>query len=259
MPSNAMTAISKSPDSQTERVIRKWLVVFAEIFARELTPFLISSWCELLGDLPAATIETACKQVGRTCRFFPTPGEIRAQLDGAEAKGFELEAASEWQNLLSWIRENVFPDTGVQKGAAKLSAPVEYAAKAAGGIFWIERCAADDLVWARKNFIAAYKNVHDTGQVEHLLGAGEAKRILAKLKSPPPANGTQKKLAVVQERDQPSRAEVREVLDRVSAERPRTVSNESQEDLRKKWEEQKARARAWLAPTNPAGSQAASR
>lgn len=259
MPSNAISTISKSQASQTERVIRKWLVVFAELCPRDLTPFLISSWCELLGDLPAATIETACKQVARTCRYFPTPGEIRTQVEAAEVKGFELEAACEWEKLLSWIRENVFPDTGVQKGAPRLSAAVEHAAKAANGIFYIERCSADDLVWARKAFIAAYKNVHETDQVSHLLGEGEAKRILAKLKSPPSANESQKKLAVVSERDRPSRAEVREVLERVTADRPRTDSTESHEDLRKKWEEQKARARAWVAPTIPAGGEVATR
>jgi len=224
---NAISTISKSQASQTERVIRKWLVVFAELCPRELTPFLISSWCELLGDLPAATIEIACKQVARACRFFPTPGDIRAQLDGAEAKGFELEAETEWQKLLNWIDRNVFPDTGIRKGAPGLSAQVEHATKAAGGIFYIESCSEESLRWARKNFISAFKNVHETDQVNHLLSASEAKRILAKLKSPPAGNGPEKKLSVVPEFDRPSRAEVHEFLGGIVAKSPKTGFGES--------------------------------
>jgi len=41
--------------------------------------------------------------------FFPTPGVIRKQVSGAQARGFELETETEWQKLLTWVRDNVYP------------------------------------------------------------------------------------------------------------------------------------------------------
>jgi hypothetical protein len=252
---SAITKIAKSPDSQTERVIRKWLLVFSELFARELTPFLIASWCELLGDLPAPAVETACTQVGRSCRFFPTPGEIRAQLAGAELRGFELEAEREWQSMMAWISVNVFPDTGIQRNAAELAPAIQHAAKAAGGVFYLQRCDEDQLVWARKNFLAALKNVRDTKQTEHLLSDGVAKRIIRQLSSGPRSVRKSIAPAPASSSEKPSVGEVREFLKTVSAERPQVNSAASREDLAKNWRSQKERLAARAAelgiPTPP--------
>jgi hypothetical protein len=226
-----------------------------------LKPEHFALYGEALGHLSPEQLKAAFLKTAQTCRYFPKPADILAQIEVAETKGFQLESEREWQKLLVWIRRHVFPDTGVERNAPRLPAAVEHAAKAAGGIFYIERCSSEDLVWARKNFLAAYTNVHETGQAEHLLSDGNAKRIWRELNAGP--QPIQKQFASVPiveiGSDRPSRAEVREVLDRVSAERPRTEPNESQDAMREKWEEQKARARAWVAPTNPAGSQAASR
>jgi len=175
-------ATSQQPDSQIEKVVRKWLVVFGSLFQREITPLLIGAWCELLADLDARMLEKACAEAARTCRFFPSPGEIRALLKQAESNSFELKAETEWQKLLTWVSNNVFPDTGIRRGAPRLSPAVEHAAKAAGGVDFLERCSKHELVFARKTFLAAYANVHETVQVEHLLGDGEAKQILSRLK-----------------------------------------------------------------------------
>ena len=75
----------------------------------------------------------------------------------------------------------MFPDTGIRRGAPRLSPAVERATRAVGGLNFIERCSEEELVWWQKNFLTAFTNVHETGQVEHLLGEGEAKRILARL------------------------------------------------------------------------------
>jgi hypothetical protein len=167
--------------SPPELVIRKWLVVFGTLFNREITPFLIGSWCELLSGLSVPQIEQGCKQIAKTWTFshFPTPGAVLTQFEKANEKGLELESETEWENLLDWTDKNYFPDTGIRKGARQLSATTQHAARAAGGFRWIATCPESELIWCRRTFVAAYKNVHETGQLEHLLGNGEAKRILA--------------------------------------------------------------------------------
>jgi hypothetical protein len=194
MPNNKLARISSPPESRsTEQAIREWLVRFAELHRKNgapypLTPIMTSVWIESLIDLNTDVLEEACRRfVKAGCRReFPVPADIRAQIDQAEAKGFDLEAETEWQKLLAWVRENVFPDTGVRRGAPRLAPGIEHAAKAAGGVYFIERCSEEQLVWCRKNFLAAYKNVHETGQIEHLLGDVEAKRVLARLRAGPP-------------------------------------------------------------------------
>jgi len=182
----------------------------------------------------------------KTWRFpnLPLPGDVRAQLDQAEANGFDLEAETEWQKLLTWIRENVFPDTGVRRGAPHLPPAVEHAAKAAGSVYYIERCSEDQLGWCRKTFLAAYKNAHETSQAEHLLGTGEAKRILARLRAGLPER---KQLPRPTENpgQAPNREEVRAVLRSVMEKKPVQSQEPSRDELAAKWAEQKERARQW--------------
>lgn len=171
----------------TELVVRKWLVVFGELFHREISPFLIASWCEVLAPLTPEQADRGCAQIAKTWTFshFPTPGAVLSQFDKVEEKGFALESEQAWEKLLAWVRDNYYPDSGIRKGAPRLPAAIEHAARAAGGFSYIERCSQDELVWCRKTFLAAYKNVHETEQVEHLLSDGAAKRILAGFSKPP--------------------------------------------------------------------------
>jgi hypothetical protein len=213
---------------------------FVAVTGKDASAALFEIWDEQLRDIAPNRIALACDRLMKTWRYpnLPTPGDVRAQLEQAEEKAFELEAEREWEKLLAWVRENYFPDTGIRRGAPQLSAATTHAAHAAGRFSYIERCSQEQLVWCRKTFLAAYKNVHDTGQVEHLLSDGEAKRILARLSAP--AVLTPKQLPPEPEVPLPPRAEVRKVLDRV-AQIP------SQEEWEARKRDLKQRANAWIA------------
>jgi hypothetical protein len=186
MPTLLKEKIESRRDSpSTEFVIRKWLVILGSLFNREITPFLIGSWCELLAHLSPAQVEQGCRKIAQSWTFshFPTPGAVLAQFSNAQEKGFRLESENEWEKLLSWISNNFFPDTGIRKGARPLTPQVEHAARAAGGLRFLESCTRDQLVWAKKNFLSALANVHETDGVKDLLGEGEAKKILATMSS----------------------------------------------------------------------------
>jgi hypothetical protein len=239
MPNSALVTTSK-PRASSSDVARQWLVTFGEICGREITPALAAIWAGQLGDIAPDLLHQACDRLAKTwsSNFLPTPGSVRAQIDQAEAKGFELETETEWQKLLAWVRQNVFPDTEIRRGAPSLTPAVEHAAKAAGGIYFIERCSDDQLVWCRKTFLAAYKNIHETRQVELLLGDGDAKGILARLVAGPESP---KQIVSTLEDVQgplPPRAEVRAVLERI-AEIP------SEEEWERRKRDLKHRASEW--------------
>lgn len=93
-----------------------------------------------------------------------------------------------------------------------------HALKAAGDLSYLFNCSREDLQWARKRFVAAYTLIYETGQDEHLLGAAEAKRVLARIKAGPP----REQLAPLTPSGQPEssgggipRDEVRAALDRI--------------------------------------------
>jgi hypothetical protein len=175
--------ILSRPDSglSTEMVVRKWLVALGSLCGREITPLLISTWCEVLSTLTPGQADQGFRELVKSWTFahFPTPGAVLSQFKNAEEKGFTLEAERAWEKLLAWVEQNYYPDIGVRTRAPRLCAAIEHAARAAGGYAHIERCSLDQLVWVRKEFISAYRNVHETGQVEHLIGNAEAKRILS--------------------------------------------------------------------------------
>jgi hypothetical protein len=237
------TGASK-PLSSTE-VAYQWIVKFAAITGKAAERVQQDIWADALSDIPAERLNAACEQLMRTWRLpnFPLPGDVRAQLETADEKGFDLEAEAEWQKFLAWIRENYFPDVGIRRGAPRLSSVVQHAARGAGGFHFIERCSEEELVWCRKTFLAAYKNVHETGQVEHLLGNREARRILAQLQSGPPVERKRILHAPESPSQPPSREEVRAVPWRVSeTPKPKELS---ESELRAWQEGQKKALREW--------------
>lgn len=240
MPTSALTTISKKRVLSSSEIARQRLVRFAEICQREIGSVLPSIWAEQLADIPPEKLNLACDRLEKTWRsgFLPTIGDVRAQLDDAESKAFDLAAENEWQRLLAWIRENYFPDTGIRRGAPRLAPAVEHAARAAGGFHFLEGCTESQLVWCRKTFLAAYRNVHETGQVENLLGDGQAKRILARLKTHPPEKHVPLPgIKVVSE--SPSREEIHEGLKRAIEGTSKPRQEDSEEDLAARWARQK--------------------
>jgi hypothetical protein len=241
---------ASSKQNQTKEsagtVLLGWLRIFSRHYRHEMQMDDLPIYAEALSDLTAQQIDAACRSALKTSHFWPTVADIRAQLNEAAGKGFALEGEREWQKLLAWVRANVFPDTGIRRGAAKLTPAVEHAAKAAGGVFYLERCDENQLVWCRKTFLATYANVQEAGQVEHLLSDGAAKRILRELSVDP--TKTPRQIAPAKEciAAKPSSEEVRAVLHKVTDAREEVPPISEEE-----WERRKARNKraldAWMA------------
>lgn len=189
MQTNALSPTCERPASSSE-VARQWLVKFAEICQKPITPALAGIWAEQLSDIAPALLNCACDRLAKTWTsgFLPTPGNVRVQIETANSSGLELEAAEAWERWFVHVKHFYHPDIGWDGRAPKLDAITEHAGGAAGGAHWVEVCPESDLQWARKRFIDAYKLAHKTGQVRNLLTRGEAKSILKRL-----ANETERK------------------------------------------------------------------
>lgn len=172
MPKNEPATISPRPASRsTDAIIRQWIVAIAELCGKELTEALVDLWCRLLSDIEPELLDRALEETARTCtRFFPTPGEIRARIAQVDKKAAELEAEQAWQRALKFAVSPCF--------SKELDARSQHAARAAGGISWIESCPETELPWARKRFIESYLRIKELHQAENLLTDSDAKKFL---------------------------------------------------------------------------------
>ena len=82
MPTKELATISK-PRVSSSDLARKWLVTFAEMCQREVTPALVQIWAQALGDIPPDRLQLACDRLAKTwtSNFLPVPGNVRAQLE----------------------------------------------------------------------------------------------------------------------------------------------------------------------------------
>ena len=233
---------SESRPRARDLVIREWFGRLTENFDYVPSDQLVKVWITGLCDLDSETLARAFEKVFKTWkpefgRRFPVVADIREQIDHAQAKAFELEAEEAFGKALNVATEFFQPDIGLYRNAPKLSPATWHALKVAGGLEHLQSCKREELQWARKRFIADYTLIHETHQVEHLLGDGEAKSRLSRIRAGP-ALPEHKRLTTVESEDEfPPRAEVRALLERV-IKKPVAPNDES-------WENQKRRAREW--------------
>lgn len=95
-PSSALTTISEQQIS-SKRIARQWLVQFAEITQKGITPALANIWAEQLADIEPKQLERCCGQLMKTWKvgFLPVPGNIR---ELAEAENVIKRFQEEEQN-----------------------------------------------------------------------------------------------------------------------------------------------------------------
>lgn len=182
MPNRALSTTSK-PLASSGEIARQWLVKFSEICQKDLSQALVQIWMEQLRDIAPDLLNQACDRLAKTWTsgFLPTPGNVRAQIDQANAKGFGLEAGEAWQFSLNYCMRHYHPDIGVSRRAPELPVACDHAIRAAGGMSFIFNCSREDLVWAKKRFVEDYTTIHETRQVEHLLSKGDARKIIDRL------------------------------------------------------------------------------
>jgi hypothetical protein len=220
------------------RVLTEYLQKWARLYSFDrrdaivVTEEIYALYGAVLADLSPERLDAACRRASETCKYFPKPADIRAQLDLADVGALELEAEKSWQNVLEGIHWST---------PRRFSGATEHAIRAANGLRFIERCSEEQLAWCHKEFLKAYKNVYETQRNEYLLSAGEARRRLAEVEL------TARKLAATiplegsESVPKPSPPEVQTVLQAVWNKKLSPVSEPCREELERRWNEQKKR------------------
>jgi hypothetical protein len=120
-------------------------------------------WAEALADIGPAKLVELFRKLENTfmptsaCPF-PTPAHIRALLEEEHTLERIKDAELAWDVLLHVLNKHYHPNVegGWKRGSPKLSPRTSVAANAAGGIPFIWSCTNAQLVWVKKDFIAAY-------------------------------------------------------------------------------------------------------
>jgi hypothetical protein len=141
----------------------------------ETAPALAKIWLEALEDIPTDALEAVFKATLRASKWFPTPADILSHHSSAELCRVE----EEWQNLLEYCREFVNRDLGMA-GQPKLPPEIEHAARAAGGLYYLESCTTSELQWAKKRFIEDLERQRKAGEIAGFLPAGPLRKLLDK-------------------------------------------------------------------------------
>jgi hypothetical protein len=183
VPTLSLTTISSPQKSdRTDRLAREWVVTFAELYRvslKERGPRFVDLWVFALSDLEPAVLDAACKRAMQTCKFFPTPAEIREHIDRTKEIALAEAADLEWQKVLDLRRVYWNPDIagGFSRGMPKLSARVAAAARAAG-VFREVSDSKQLHVWGKNRFIESYLAWEALEQDQFLLPDGELKDAL---------------------------------------------------------------------------------
>ena len=137
----------------TKREVIYGIVVgFAEMFEKEVSDALHEIYFNALDELSEDQIRHAANVLTKTARFFPKPVDFLEAVKGSPAdRELRMEAAAldAWESLS--CNPDVYTTVTIEDPAAA-RALVEL-----GG--WIEFCniPADEMKWAKKDFVRAYK------------------------------------------------------------------------------------------------------
>jgi len=117
-------------------------------YKREFTPFVKRVWYKHLSDcLTTVEFQRAVEQVIVANEFMPTPQQLVEAIKGDSG----TQALSEWELcVLAASRGEI----GV---ADSLTPQGKFALRAVGGVSELGRIEQDDLRWAKKEFISAWK------------------------------------------------------------------------------------------------------
>lgn len=160
-------------DLQTESLIKEWLFRFGVNFEKDVAPYL-PLWTEAFGTMNPEVLLRLFQRAMRACKFWPTVAEILAPLETAEEGNYE----EEWQALLEYCEKWVNRDVPNVRGKPQLPADIDHAARAAGGVRYLESCSQHDLIFAKQRFIEDLARQRKTGDVAGFLPCSELRAMI---------------------------------------------------------------------------------
>ena len=184
MQSLALATISESRSEPCEpqkrsSLLRHWLGLFAlnagQPLDADALSVYVTLWTEGFADLSDDVLEAAFKKTLATCKFWPIKiADVREHIESAQ----DSRAEDEWQALLEYCQRWVNADTARDNPPPRLPSDVDHAARAAGGIFYLEACSQKDLIFAKQRFVEDLTRQRKTGDIAGFLPCSELQGML---------------------------------------------------------------------------------
>jgi len=147
-----------------QQVFLSGITLMSNHYDRKLAPSVLGIWKEYLDTaLTTEQFQQAVKMTILESRFFPTAKELVEAIKGEP----EVQALSEWDLC---VKAAARAEYGV---ADSLTPQGKFALRAVGGVSELGRINQDDLRWAKKEFISAWKGWKPTAAPAALSPAQE--------------------------------------------------------------------------------------
>jgi len=125
-------------------------------FNRPITPAVLTAYEMGLDGLAIEEIEAAAKRALKTCKFMPTPAELRELAGDAKPEDAALiawEIATRAVEAIGWYGSVQFEDPAITATIRSLG----------GWQKFCERCGGEEEKWLRKEFLTTYASYRRTG------------------------------------------------------------------------------------------------
>lgn len=132
------------------------ITVLASTYGRQASPALLEGYLVGLAGLELQEVEQAIGMALRTCKFMPSPAELRelaGEMRPDDAAVLAWEIACEAVSQYGWYRSVRFEDPAITATIRSLG----------GWQKFCERCGGEEEKWLRKEFLAIYASYRRVG------------------------------------------------------------------------------------------------
>lgn len=131
----------------------KGLKYLGVAYNKDFTSDQATVWFDVFKDTDYTTFGKAIKRLVVTSKFLPTIADLRREIALLENPYLGLDALSEWEQVLSLIREHGFYKH--EQAFKEMNPLTQNIVRQLG---WSNLCSSENIVWLKKEFVDIFNN-----------------------------------------------------------------------------------------------------
>ena len=135
----------------------KSMIFLNNAYRQEMNQTQVSVWYNFFRDVPLDKFNLAIVRIIEKERYFPTVATIRQELAMIDNPHLQLDAAEEWEKVLTAMRR--YGSWRADVAVAELNPVTAAVVKRIGG--FTSLCQSEDIEWRRKSFMSIFKETLD--------------------------------------------------------------------------------------------------